>query len=118
MAKGNDLKALQQKQKDLSNQKLELLRKQVELQTQINTVSNKERQIEKQISELTKDFTVSEHALIRYCEKKYNINLNEISKEILDSESLHKYNTLGNGEYPLKDGLKMIVKDKIIVTIK
>jgi deoxyribodipyrimidine photo-lyase len=46
------------------------------------------------------------------------IDLNEMSKKIIESESLKKYDLLGNGEYPLRDGLKMLIRDKIIVTIK
>jgi len=41
-----------------------------------------------------------------------------MSKKIIESESLKKYDLLGNGEYPLRDGLKMLIRDKIIVTIK
>ena len=118
MAKANDLKTLQIKQKDLDSQKLILLRKKVELQEELNKVSKKHDVISKQIEQLTKDFTVSEHALLRYCERTYNINLDEVSKKIVESESLKRYDLYGNGEYPLGNGLKMIIKDKIIVTIK
>lgn len=118
MAKANDLKALQIKQKDLDSQRLILLRKKVEIQEELNKTNKRHDVITKQIEQLTKDFTVSEHALLRYCERTYNINLNEVSKKIVKSESLKRYDLYGNGEYPLGNGLKMIIKDKIIVTIK
>ena len=118
MAKANDLKALQIKQKDLDSQKLILLRKMAEVQEGLNKVHKKYDVISKQIDQLTKDFIVTEHALLRYCERIYNIDLNEMSKKIIESESLKRYDFLGNGEYPLRDGLKMIIRDKIIVTIK
>ena len=118
MAKANDLKALQIKQKDLNSQKLIFLRKKVELQEEINKTNKKYDVITKQIENLTKDFTVTEHALLRYCERTYNIDLNEVSKKIVESESLKRYDLYGNGEYPLDNGLKMIIKDKIIITIK
>lgn len=118
MAKANDLKALQTKLKDLDSQKLLLLRKQIEIQEELNKTNRKCDVIEKQIEQLTKDFTVTEHALLRYCERTYNIDLNEVSKKIVESESLKRYSLYGNGEYPLGNGLKMIVKDKIIITIK
>lgn len=118
MAKANDLKALQMKQKDLDSQKLILLRKMAEVQQELNKVHKNYDVISKQIDQLTKDFTVTEHALLRYCERIYNIDLNEMSKKIIESESLKKYDLYGNGEYPLGNGLKMIIKDKIIVTIK
>jgi uncharacterized protein YeaC (DUF1315 family) len=118
MAKANDLKALQMKQKDLDSQKLMLVRKMAEVQQELNKVHKNYDVISKQIDQLTKDFTVTEHALLRYCERIYNIDLNEMSKKIIESESLKKYDLLGNGEYPLRDGLKMLIRDKIIVTIK
>lgn len=118
MAKANNLKALQTKQKDLDSQKLLLLRKKVEIQEELNKTNKKYDVITKQIEQLTKNFTVTEHALLRYLERIYNIDLNAISKKIVESESLKRYDIYGNGEYPLGNGLKMIVKDKIIVTIK
>lgn len=51
-------------------------------------------------------------------EKSYNINLNDISNNILKNESLEKYDLFGNGEYPINKGLKAVIKDKVIVTIK
>ena len=81
MAKANDLKALQIKQKDLDSQKLLLLRKMAEVQEELNKTNKKYDVITKQIEHLTKDFTVTEHALLRYCEKTYSINLNEVSKK-------------------------------------
>ena len=118
MAIANDLKALQTKQKDLDEQKLFILRKIVELQEQQNKIHRQYDAVTKQIENITKNFTVTEHALLRYIEKTYNIDLNETSKTILESESLKRYDTIGNGEYPINNGLKAVVKDKIIITIK
>jgi predicted nuclease with TOPRIM domain len=118
VAKANDLKALQIKEKNLDSEELVLLQEKVKIQEQLNKVSQKKASIKKQIENLTKDFTVSEHALLRYIEKTYNINLNDISNNILKNESLEKYDFFGNGEYPLNKGLKAVIKDKVIVTIK
>ena len=118
MAKANDLKALQIKEKNLDSEKLVMLQQMATLQESINKIGQKQNAIKKQIENLTKDFTVSEHALLRYIEKTYNINLNDISNNILKNESLEKYDLFGNGEYPIAKGMKAVIKDKVIVTIK
>ena len=111
-------KSIANKRKNLESEELVLLQKKVKIQEQLNKVNQKKASIKKQIENLTKNFTVSEHALLRYIEKSYNINLNDISNNILKNESLVKYDLFGNGEYPINKGLKAVIKDKVIVTIK
>ena len=65
--------------------------------------------------------TVSEHALLRYCERVLNIDLEEAKQAILSDSVVDLMAKLGNnnGEYPVKEGgFKIVVKNKTVVTIK
>lgn len=59
---------------------------------------------------------VSEHALLRYCERVLGIDLEEIKHKLLPESTIDQIKTLKSGIFPSKD-LKLVVKNKIVVTI-
>jgi archaellum component FlaC len=68
--------------------------------------------------ESTKEFKVSEHAIVRYFERIKGYNIEEIEKEILTESIKQSAEILGgNGKYP-NDGYHVVMKDYCIVTIE
>ena len=114
------LKQLQQKDKILESEIIELSNKVKSFQRTLNKLHKERNIIKSSIDNLTKDFVVSEHALIRYFERVKGYDLNEISKDILSISNLEAtYEALGNGKYSNKDlQCKLIIKDKVVVTIE
>lgn len=73
----------------------------------------------KSLQESTEEPIVSEHALLRYIERVYNIDMDEIRKEILSPTVLTLVKTLGkNGRVPLEKGGRAVFKDGVVVTIE
>ena len=111
-----DLKQLQvlyQKYKD----ELIILRAEVaRLNTEINFKQSTLSSIHKEISDLIKEPSVSEHAIIRYFERVLGINIEDIKSTIMPEETIKQIKTLGDGKYPVKD-FYIICKQNSIVTI-
>ncbi|QDH83723.1 hypothetical protein [Achromobacter phage Motura] len=75
-------------------------------------------QLQFQIQDLTKkDLVVSEHAVLRYLERMYKFDLNEIKSQILTPQLIKTADTLGNGKFPTGAGFKAVVRDRVIVSI-
>ena len=92
---------------------------QKDFQRKHTTVTNKFKSIERQIKNLKEtNLEVSEHAMLRYIERVMQIDLSIIRDNILTNENKLKIKILGNGEYPLKDKFKIVVKNNLVVTIK
>lgn len=83
-------------------------------------LSKKKKELDRvnhEIEILTRELTVSEHAILRYIERVYELDIEKIQKEILESPSLATIDVLGSGRYPLQCGAKAVIKDRVIVTI-
>lgn len=78
-----------------------------------------EESLKNKIANLKKDkkLKVSEHALLRYCERVLGIDLKEIESEILSDDVINLVEKLGgNGQYPNRD-YKVVMKDFTVTTI-
>lgn len=61
---------------------------------------------------------VSEHAMLRYCERVLGVNLQEIAAKILPDVVRAQIATLGNGKFPVPDQeFSIRVKDGTVVTL-
>ncbi len=60
---------------------------------------------------------VSEHALVRYLERVHNIDMDRVREELLSPALLAAIQSLGNGEFPMKDFIA-VVRQNTVVTIK
>ena len=63
---------------------------------------------------------VSDHALMRYCERVLGINMDEVKEKILTESAMGLIDKLkaGDGQYPVKEGDFVIrLKNKTVVTI-
>lgn len=92
-------------------------------QIQQNLSENKKQiaKIKKSIDDLkikeSQELTITEHALLRYCERILGISIEDIKKEILTPELNKLVDTLGStGTYPYKE-YQLKVIDKTIITI-
>jgi CII-binding regulator of phage lambda lysogenization HflD len=109
------LKSLQTQLKKLRNKRGEVLTLHNESMTRINEQIIK---IEGQIQNLSNgQLIVSEHAFVRYMERKYKVSTEDIYKEIV-SPIVQHVKTLGDGAYPNGEGLICIVKNNVVVTVK
>lgn len=74
--------------------------------------------LEKQIaSAAAAEPVVSEHALLRFIERHYGVNLDEIKQKILTDTTVKAIKTLGSGKYPLACGGRAVVKGSTVVSI-
>lgn len=64
-----------------------------------------------------KDIVVSEHAQLRYCERVLGCDLEAVKADILSAKMLKCAETLGNGTFPVRDGIRAVVKDRVVVSI-
>lgn len=64
-----------------------------------------------------KDIVVSEHAMLRYLERAMGLNLDDIKQAILTEETKTYVGKLGNGKYPIGNGLRVVVKDNVVVSV-
>lgn len=74
--------------------------------------------VNKEIDLMTKEPMVTEHALLRYCERVLKIDMDAIKATILSETTLKQSQTLGNGKYPVVDGHRAVIKDSCVVTIE
>lgn len=74
-------------------------------------------QIKEQISQASVEPNVTEHALLRYIERTYGVDLEEIRKAILTPTTVSAIKALGSGTYPLEGGSKAVVKGMTIVSV-
>lgn len=61
--------------------------------------------------------SVSEHALLRYIERVYGIDLKQVENQILTEPNKRAIKTIINGKLPLGCGFKAIIKNMNVVSI-
>ena len=113
---GHKLKQLQTRKKKLEAEleRLDVERK--ESARAYDIVAGKIKAIKDEISNHLIEPVVSEHALLRYIERKMDFDLDEIKKEILTDDLKIMIKKLGNGKYPIVNG-KAVVKEGVIISI-
>lgn len=75
------------------------------------------QRLREQIALGSQEPQVTEHALLRYIERTYGVDLDDIRKIILTPEMDKAIRTLGSGKYPLPGGGKAVVKGFSIVSV-
>ncbi len=83
--------------------------------------------LEKEIDDLNKQLALSEpaplvisdHAMLRYLERKYSLDMEELRSEVLpqDPNVVNAINKLGSGTFPVGESHKLVVKGNTIITI-
>lgn len=75
------------------------------------------KKIKNELNNINISPTVSEHAILRYLERKHGINIEEIRDNILTGTLTAQINNLHSGKFPIDNGFTAIVRDKCVVSI-
>lgn len=89
--------------------------------SQIDILKNERDTQDRIIQQLSKFPQISDHAKIRFMERVWNLNLENISSEILTDDTIKKIMDIGNGEIPIcvkGQNIIIVVRNNIITTIK
>ena len=62
-------------------------------------------------------FKVSDHALIRYMERRMGLDFDKIREEILSIDLQLAATMCGDGKYPIGDGMRAVIQNKVVVTV-
>lgn len=60
---------------------------------------------------------VSEHATLRFMERVQKLDVTEIHSKIVTPYLLQLHNQLGDGTLPNGEGLQVVIKDAVVVTV-
>lgn len=83
------------------------------LTRRLNELNKQEKEINDSIETVVDD--VTDHAVVRYCERVYSLNLNMIKDEILKDTKDHKL-IKGEGKI-VTDKITYVIKDNKVITI-
>jgi predicted nuclease with TOPRIM domain len=115
---------LKQKQTYLNKLNGEIEAKKTEkshLDKELNVLIGKQKALNEEIKKLQEnsgELIISEHAIIRYIERVIGININDIKEAIYSETLINQVSILGNGNYPIGNGVKAVVKNNVVVTIE
>jgi len=74
--------------------------------------------LDEKIAALTKQPTVTEHAMLRYLERAEGLDLAALADKILTKEIRERIDQFNSGRFPLGDtGLRAVVKNKVVVSV-
>jgi hypothetical protein len=73
--------------------------------------------LERTIKSRLHEVAVSDHAVIRYLERKEGFDAKAFRESILTPSFLKQVRKLGNGKYPIRDGMIAVVRQGVVVTI-
>lgn len=89
------------------------------LTMQIATKAKQIKEVEQKIHKLKgygDSIIVSEHAILRYLERVYGLDLGKIKKEILPERIAAQAKAIGNGRYGVIDHT-LLIKNNVVVTV-
>lgn len=100
---------------DRDAKKLEIARFQRELEATNKSIRDIEDRIKR--AEGSGDIIITEHAILRYCERVMMIDMNKVREQIVTPEIEQMVASLGgNGRYPNK-GFHLVMQENKVVTI-
>jgi len=70
------------------------------------------------MSASSEEIIISEHAMLRYIERALGVDLDAMKKEILTEALIAGVAFCRSGKFPIKDGIKAVVKNNVVVTIE
>ena len=115
---GAKLKNLQVIQTKTQDEIAHLKKEQKLINQEIHLKLQQLQSLDKEISKLMQSntLTVSEHAIIRYLQRVYKLDLKKIEQEILTDDIKKQVKLFGSGTFKSED-FSVKVKDNVVVTI-
>ena len=80
-----------------------------------NTISQLKEQLGKMNAD--KELSVSDHAILRYCERVLGIDIDMISEEILSDNIIDQSRILGEGKFQHPDRYSVVVQGGKVLTL-
>ena len=111
------LKTLQRELRDLKSEMISIENKINRLNIDHTELRQKKDKIQSLINSRTKVISISEHAVLRYLKRACGVKTDLTRKAILSDETKRKIESMGDGVYPIGNGLKIRVKDRLIITV-
>jgi len=119
MSNSNSLKYLQVRRDELDAEISLILKNLNSIESELTGKRKQLEAIKKEIQEISQSRpVVSEHALLRYCERILKIDLKKIEQEMLSEKNVALIEHIRSGKIPVEGRFKMVVKNKVIVTIE
>ena len=90
------------------------------LQSKLDKEKNLLKKYEAEMSQLTRlddSLIVSEHAIVRYLQRIYKLDLEDIINEIASPQLFTQVKEFGNGVYSCEESFRAKVVDGVVVTI-
>ncbi len=116
--KAQELKQLQSRRSKLEADVQAAAASVREAQQQQALLNKQLQNVIKQIESMDEtDIVVSEHAMLRFLERAQGLDLESIKDCILSDETRILINNLGNGKYPIGNGVRAVVKNRKIVSV-
>jgi len=119
MTSSQELKRLQSLLNQLQLEFKALKESGTRLKMEIATKEKQIKEVEQKIHTLkgaNENIIVSEHAIIRYLERVYKLDLEKIKGEILPTTIAKQAKVIGNGRYGVVDHT-LLIKDNVVVTV-
>ena len=117
---GSKIKNLQVLITKLNSDISYLKSQQDEILSQITLKQSQINKYQKEIDLLQKnsdDIIISEHALLRYLQRVYKLDITKIEHEIIDQKTKQKIKQCGNGKYKVENDFYIKVQDNVVVTV-
>jgi len=112
-----DLKQLITRSNKLRSEVKRLEKEMNESRTAYVNTKKKLEKIEEQLSKVSDNVIITEHALLQYMQRYLKIDVSKIKQNLLDKKTQTQIKTLGNGKYPTSNGHTIVVKNNVIVTV-
>ena len=91
-------------------------------QSELDRSKHKKQCIEESLAQLSINFKaieISDHAIVRYLERKYELDIEQVKSMILPDNVAEKIRTLGEScrKYPV-NGFNVVIRNGVIVTVE
>jgi hypothetical protein len=114
-----ELKRLQSLQSQLKLEFRSLHENTNRIKMELMTKEKQIKEVEKKIQNLQgcdENIIVSEHAIVRYLERVYGLDLEKIKHEIIPEKTITQAKMVGNGRYKVDD-YTLLIKDNVVITV-
>jgi hypothetical protein len=118
MSNPHDLKSLNTQLLLAKAQAVEAERELSLANQKLTTAKARQRALEAKLATLTSaEPTVTEHAILRYLERTYGLDLKELALQVLPDSVRQQVKALGKGKYPVGNSHYVVVKNNVVVTV-